>query len=209
MYIILVKSTDIWNYVYYLKFLHIRLDSQQISTVLGYKNRCRWNFQVSRWIVYAVPRLFRCHPRAGKFHPYRLLVIVSFFSISILKIIRNVKRHTCPFPGPWLTLLGMINSFQKHERKPFWYSRSLWSWPLAYWPPPNQPMANHLVKYENYMIIFFKKMSRKLFDQSTCEIWRLCNKYKYKCIKKLAIWPFKDTAEQSKAGDIRNSFYKF
>ena len=50
------------------------------AAILEYftSSRCRWNFLVSRTV--------NCYPRAWNFHPYWLLVIISFSCISFLKI---------------------------------------------------------------------------------------------------------------------------
>ena len=75
---------------------------------------------------------------------------------------RIVEGNICPppFPGPWLTMLAMINSFQEHKRKPFWHSRSLWPW---LWPSDPKINTGHLlvmsnlqVKYEEFVINGFQ-----------------------------------------------------
>ena len=73
--------------------------------------------------------------------PLMLLVFELYRSIELaiannnnnslvirISITSNVERHICPLSLP---LTWMINSFQKNEQKLFWYSRSLWTWPLT------------------------------------------------------------------------------
>ena len=82
-----------------------------------------------------------------------------------------LNHRYAPLHDPWLTLLEIINSFQENEWKPFWHWRSLWTWPLTYWPKINRGhllvMTNPHVKWT----IVLKKMSRNHFDiQDHCDL---------------------------------------
>jgi hypothetical protein len=52
----------------------------------------------------------------------------------------------------------VTNNFQDNRRRPFWLFMPMWPWCLNLWPPDQKGSSNS-------------------YDQSICDIWRLCNKY--------------------------------